>query len=364
VFGFCMSRLASREEAEDAVQSTFLNAHRALQRGTRPNSELAWLLKIAHNVCLTRRRSTRRRVRVEAAHDLDSMQDYLPGREHEPADELITLTDALEHLPESQRRAILLREWQGLSYAEIARELKVTQSAVETLIFRARRALAANLEMVVVKPRLLARARHALDLGWLLAALRTLLEGGVAAKAATAAVAVSTAAVIATSPAAPPQRQTHAAAPSPTAIETSPVPAAVPVERPRLRERSEPLTAERAAARRIDARTVTRSSSAANERSAFAREQAKPESRGAVAHEKKAKPERKAKPTVTKTKRTAPATPRKPPTKQKPTKRAKPERTAAPKQEPKVVAAPAAARPEPALPRSAPEPKPESGKTK
>ena len=52
----------------------------------------------------------------------------------------------------------------GLSYAEIARELKLTQSAVETLIFRARRSLATNLDAMVVKPRLLARARHAIEL--------------------------------------------------------------------------------------------------------------------------------------------------------------------------------------------------------
>jgi RNA polymerase sigma factor (sigma-70 family) len=365
VFGFCLSRLGSREEAEDAVQSTFLNAHRALRRGVKPDSELAWLLKIAHNVCLTRRRSTRRRGRVEAAHDLDSMQDYLPGRAHEPADELITLTDALEHLPESQRRAILLREWQGLSYAEIARELKVTQSAVETLIFRARRALAANLEMVVVKPRLLARARHALDLGWLLPGLKALFSGGVAVKAATAAVAVSTAAVIATSPAAPTQRQTQAVPSSFAAAETTDVQPAASVERPRLREPIEPVIVERAVARRGEAGTLMRAA-ASNQAGASAKEEArtKPKPRGGVAHEKKAKPERSAKPTVRKSKPSAPASARKPKTNRKPTKRAKPERTSAPKQEPKPVAATAAAEPEPAQPRSAPEPKPENGKTK
>jgi RNA polymerase sigma factor (sigma-70 family) len=366
VFGFCLSRLGSREEAEDAVQSTFLNAHRALRRGVRPESELAWLLKIAHNVCLTRRRSTRRRGRVEAAHDIEAMQDYLPAPEHEPADELIRLTDALEDLPASQRRAILLREWQGLSYAEIARELKVTQSAVETLIFRARRSLAANLEAVVVKPRLLARARHALDLGWLLAGVRTLLEGGAAAKAATAAVAVSTAAVIATSPATPPQRPSQNAPSSSAAVETSNVRSPAPVERPRLREPIEPVIAERAVARRIEARTVARAATGANGPGASAKEEAKVKRvpRAVVAQKQKARPERSAKPTVKKSKPAASATTRKTPTRRKPTKRAKPERASAPKQEPKAVAPPEVATQQPAPPRSAPEPKPENGKTK
>ena len=101
-------------------------------------------------------------------------------------------------MPEQQRRAILLREWQGLSYREIAEELEVTQSAVETLIFRARRSLAAGLEQPdsVKKPKRkgFRRALHALDIGTLAAALKTLLAGSAAVKATAAAVAVTAAA--------------------------------------------------------------------------------------------------------------------------------------------------------------------------
>jgi DNA-directed RNA polymerase specialized sigma24 family protein len=58
-------------------------------------------------------------------------------------------------MPEQQRRAILLREWQGLSYREISDELELSQSAVETLIFRARRSLAQGLEQpdLIKKPK-------------------------------------------------------------------------------------------------------------------------------------------------------------------------------------------------------------------
>jgi hypothetical protein len=52
-----------------------------------------------------------------------------------------TLCAALESLPDKQRRAILLREWRGLSYSEIAEELNVSHAAVETMLFRARRSL-------------------------------------------------------------------------------------------------------------------------------------------------------------------------------------------------------------------------------
>ena len=171
IYGFCVNQLGSRDDAEDAVQSTFLNAHRALQRGVAPRAELAWLFKIAHNVCLTRRRSTSRRGRVEAVTDLDAMQDYVPAPARESADDLIRLTDALAHMLDSQRRAILLREWQGLSYREIAVELELSQSAVEALIFRARRSLAANLEPAVESDTpLLERVRQAIDVAGVLAA--------------------------------------------------------------------------------------------------------------------------------------------------------------------------------------------------
>ena len=43
IFGFCRRRLRSHQEAEDAVQTTFLQAFRALQRGVVPVSETAWL---------------------------------------------------------------------------------------------------------------------------------------------------------------------------------------------------------------------------------------------------------------------------------------------------------------------------------
>jgi RNA polymerase sigma factor (sigma-70 family) len=195
IFGYCLHQLGSREEAEDAVQTTFMNAFRGLQRGIVPELESAWLFKIAHNVCLSRRRSSWRRGRVEAPNNLEVLQEVVPARER-IGDELILLQDVLEKMPESQRRAILLREWQGLTYREIADELDVSQSAVETLIFRARRALAAGLEQLPSGERdrgLRKRARHAGDAGAVAVALKTLLSSGSAAKiAVTALVAAAT----------------------------------------------------------------------------------------------------------------------------------------------------------------------------
>ena len=189
ILGYCLHKLGSREEAEDAVQTTFLNALRGLERGVVPRSESAWLFKIAENVCLSRHRSSFRRGRVEAPSDLQALQDVVPAPAA-PGDELIPLGQALARMPESQRRAILLREWRGLSYREIGAELGLTQAAVETLIFRARRSLAQGL----------ARARGALDVGALLGALNAALTTGAAVKAVAVAAVAATAVAVADRP--------------------------------------------------------------------------------------------------------------------------------------------------------------------
>src|SRR5258705_8091466 len=181
IFRYCLHQLGSREEAEDAVQSTFLNAFRGIKRGIVPELESAWLFKIANNVCLSRRRTSWRRGRIESPTDFEVVEELAPAPSRQ-SDELIGLQDVLERLPENQRRAILLREWQGLSYREIAAELELSQAAVETLIFRARRALATGLEQPTETKRRIIRGT---DLGNILPGIKSLLlGGGAAAKAA------------------------------------------------------------------------------------------------------------------------------------------------------------------------------------
>src|SRR4051794_25192344 len=69
LLAFCRLRLGSQVEAEDAVQQTFLNAHRSLRSGTVPHAEAAWMFTIAANVCRERQRSAWRRSRVEVVSD-------------------------------------------------------------------------------------------------------------------------------------------------------------------------------------------------------------------------------------------------------------------------------------------------------
>jgi RNA polymerase sigma-70 factor (ECF subfamily) len=197
IYAYCLRQLGSPEDAEDALQATYLNACRSLLSGFEPEIAQAWLFKVAHNVCLTRRRSSWRRARVERPEDIQSIEEFIAAPDKQ-GEELLGIEDALAGLPDQQRRAILLREWQGLSYREVATQMGLSQGAVETLLFRARRSLAAALEPEEA-PERRARFLGLLDGGAMLAALKSSLAGSLGSSlAAGLAVATSTAVMAAT----------------------------------------------------------------------------------------------------------------------------------------------------------------------
>jgi RNA polymerase sigma factor (sigma-70 family) len=142
VYRYAFAVLRNQADAEDVTQTTFLNAYRAFQRGERPDKPHNWLIAIAHNVCRQRFRQSARRP-VEVSFD-DDVAASLVETDESPTGE--DIRRALGHLAFSQRAALVMRELEGRSYAEIADILELTTGAVETLIFRARRALREQLE--------------------------------------------------------------------------------------------------------------------------------------------------------------------------------------------------------------------------
>jgi RNA polymerase sigma factor (sigma-70 family) len=143
LYHYCFSRLHSPEEAEDAVQATYLKAWRSLRQGVKPEQGRAWLYQIAANVCSDALRARLGGTRLELRDPI--VLDEVRGLDDVGNEELVGLPEALRELPERQRDALLLRDWKGLSYDEIAAEMSVSGSAVETLLFRARNRVAAAL---------------------------------------------------------------------------------------------------------------------------------------------------------------------------------------------------------------------------
>jgi len=142
VYRYAFAVLGNHADAEDVTQTTFLNAYRALEQGVRPRKPSNWLLTIASNAIKQRFRQEQSRPRQVELDDriahVDADDDEGPS-----VGELLT---ALSKIPPQQRQAIVLREFEGRSYGEIAEILGVTTSALETLLFRARRSLAEELE--------------------------------------------------------------------------------------------------------------------------------------------------------------------------------------------------------------------------
>jgi len=141
VYRYAYAVLGNHADAEDVTQTTFLNAYRSLERGVHPRKPSNWLLTIASNAIKQRFRQEQSRPRTV---ELDERIAGTDIEEDGPSvGELLT---ALSKIPPQQRQAIVLREFEGRSYAEIAEILGVTTSALETLLFRARRSLAEELE--------------------------------------------------------------------------------------------------------------------------------------------------------------------------------------------------------------------------
>jgi RNA polymerase sigma factor (sigma-70 family) len=141
VYGAVLRDVRNPAEAEDVTQAAFLTAFRAMRKGERPEKPRAWLVTIARNVIRRRYREHMRKPQEVAldpdfAAALTEIEDPTAGE----------ITAALRRLAPNQRRVIVLREIQGRSYAEIAQEMELSLSAVETLIFRARRSLREELE--------------------------------------------------------------------------------------------------------------------------------------------------------------------------------------------------------------------------
>ncbi len=148
VFRYAYAMLGNRSDAEDVTQTTFINAMRALERGDQPLKPSNWLITITHNIVRQRfRQQQARPAEVELDYDVvfEEAQHDGPSTEE--------LVRALQRIPPAQRAALVMRELEGRSYKEIESILDTTAGALETLLFRARRSLAEELENLVTCER-------------------------------------------------------------------------------------------------------------------------------------------------------------------------------------------------------------------
>ena len=134
--------LINRQDSDEAFQETFLKVYTALGRFNGRYQLGAWIARIATNVCLDQLRAKKR-------HPVDSVEpEYLdvdmdPDTDLDPEFQLIRRQESkrvrrvLDQLPPMHRAAIVLRDFEGLSYAEIAKALDLNECQTKALIHRA-----------------------------------------------------------------------------------------------------------------------------------------------------------------------------------------------------------------------------------
>ncbi len=151
VFGFCLKMLLDRALAQDVMQETFLRVYENRERLMSATSFRSWLFTIARNQCLNQLRRTRRHVVFD-----EQEEDALPVRlaegpmaELEKSEQVELVTHFLGQLKPDYREVLILREYQNLSYDEIAAITRSTLSAVKSRLFKARRKLADYMEPLV-----------------------------------------------------------------------------------------------------------------------------------------------------------------------------------------------------------------------
>ena len=138
LYRYCRSILRSDADAHDAVQSTFTRALDALRQDQRDAPVRPWLFRIAHNEAIS---AIRRRTASDSLVARVELRGISAEDRSRAREQLGSLLADLRELPERPQGAIIMREFSGLSHAEIAVALGTTVSGVKHAIFEARRAL-------------------------------------------------------------------------------------------------------------------------------------------------------------------------------------------------------------------------------
>lgn len=151
IYTLCLRMTGDREDAQDAAQEAFLNAWRGLPRFQGESSFATWIYRLASNVCIDFLRKEKRRRSLSMTVSLDGEEGErqaelpderdTPERHLERAELRRAVARGLDRLSPEHRQALVLRELQGLSYAEIGRALGLEEGTVKSRISRARLAL-------------------------------------------------------------------------------------------------------------------------------------------------------------------------------------------------------------------------------
>lgn len=143
VYTLCVRMCGSAEDAEEAAQDTFLALSRGIDRFRQESSLSTWIYRLASNACIDLLRRSRRNIGGPSLDNEDAFVDAIdpapqPQQEAERRELHRQLREGLLALPEDYRSILLLREAEGLSYAEISAVTRLELGTVKSRISRGR----------------------------------------------------------------------------------------------------------------------------------------------------------------------------------------------------------------------------------
>ena len=167
IYALAYRVIGREEDARDVAQETFLRAFRALKGFKGQAKFSSWLYRITLNLCRDWIRRERRTPVVQAPEGIDVIELAGEGTPSESIEELVSRHEigravgkAMSQLPEEQRTAIMLKEYHGLTFQEIAGMLDCPLSTVKTRLYQGLSVLRRRLERRQAEEASLRRARY------------------------------------------------------------------------------------------------------------------------------------------------------------------------------------------------------------
>jgi len=163
VFNVAYKFVGRHDEAEDLTQDVFLKVFRSLATFDRRANFQTWLISVSRNLCIDHYRSVRKeRETIDRDVRSDDLApaspDVSPLAALERRDLAEQLREALRHLPEALRAAVVMRDMQEMSYQEIADRLALPEGTVKSRINRGRHELARQIRRLRERSRSAAAA--------------------------------------------------------------------------------------------------------------------------------------------------------------------------------------------------------------
>ena len=153
IYALAYRVLGREEDARDVCQDTFLRAYRALPGFKGQAKFSSWLYRIALNLCRDWIRRQRRTPVSQMPDDVDPHELAADGGPVESIEDLVArrelsavVKEAMAHLPEEQRTAIILKEYHGMTFQEIADLQGCPLSTVKTRLYQGLSVLRKHLE--------------------------------------------------------------------------------------------------------------------------------------------------------------------------------------------------------------------------